>query len=534
MTNDRLIQWLKETNILTKSNKLNPNYKKIVTSSILATIYDNTQYVNATNSIDSIRERVYCIATNTVPPECATCGNTVAFRPAGSAGKKYGEFCSRRCSTKNKEVQHRMRATHKANTGFENPFLDTTKIKQARIAKYGTHKISSLDHIKEKIQVVWKDKYGGHPNTNCVVKQKCKDTNKHKYGVAHHMELKLSPKALALKTNQQLLQDLLSHHTTYEIADMYNTSNGTIHRWAMQLPQYAEGLPRKMTSSMERQVCEFLDTLGVEYSTSNKSLLAGREIDIYIPAYALAIEVNGIYWHGELRGRDRKYHLNKTAELRERNVELLHITDYEIVHKWDIVKSRLTYKLGKSVCAIGARKTTVQSISNAAARQFHDTNHIAGYCKASIHKGLFFNNQLVSVASFSKSRFGNKGTHEIVRFCSKLNVSVSGGLSKLVKHSGIDNTIISYCDLRWGDGKGYLSSGFNYESTTPPNYKYFHSSAPHVLMSRNVFQKHMLQNKLDTFDAALTEWKNMQNNGYDRIWDCGNIKLSYKKHIVDS
>ena len=29
------------------------------------------------------------------------------------------------------------------------------------------------------------------------------------------------------------------------------------------------------------------------------------------------------------------------------------------------------------------------------------------------------------------------------------------------------------------------------------------------------------QNKLN--------WENMKNNGYDRIWDCGNLKYEWKK-----
>ena len=36
------------------------------------------------------------------------------------------------------------------------------------------------------------------------------------------------------------------------------------------------------------------------------------------------------------------------------------------------------------------------------------------------------------------------------------------------------------------------------------------------------YQKHKLPKLLEAFDANLTEWQNMQNNGYDRIWDCGN------------
>jgi len=28
---------------------------------------------------------------------------------------------------------------------------------------------------------------------------------------------------------------------------------------------------------------------------------------------------------------------------------------------------------------------------------------------------------------------------------------------------------------------------------------------------------------LETFNPDLTEWENMKVNGFDRIWDCGNL-----------
>jgi hypothetical protein len=41
------------------------------------------------------------------------------------------------------------------------------------------------------------------------------------------------------------------------------------------------------------------------------------------------------------------------------------------------------------------------------------------------------------------------------------------------------------------------------------------------------FQKHKLAKIIKVFDPNLTEWENMQLNGYDRIWDCGNLKYTY-------
>jgi hypothetical protein len=42
------------------------------------------------------------------------------------------------------------------------------------------------------------------------------------------------------------------------------------------------------------------------------------------------------------------------------------------------------------------------------------------------------------------------------------------------------------------------------------------------IYSRVNFQKHKLPKLLKEFDPTQTEWENMINNGYDRIWDCGN------------
>ena len=40
--------------------------------------------------------------------------------------------------------------------------------------------------------------------------------------------------------------------------------------------------------------------------------------------------------------------------------------------------------------------------------------------------------------------------------------------------------------------------------------------------------KHKLFNKLDVYDDDLTEYQNMVNNNYNRIFDCGNNIYKYK------
>jgi len=65
----------------------------------------------------------------------------------------------------------------------------------------------------------------------------------------------------------------------------------------------------------------------------------------------------------------------------------------------------------------------------------------------------------------------------------------------------------------------YESNGFIRLKSSSPNYYYTKGLDR---QSRQQFQKHKLQEKLEIFDSEFTEVENMRANGWDRIWDCGN------------
>jgi len=119
--------------------------------------------------------------------------------------------------------------------------------------------------------------------------------------------------------------------------------------------------------------------------------------------------------------------------------------------------------------------------------------------------------------TYGKSRFNKNYDYEILRFCNKINTSVVGGLSRLLKNANL-KSVITYADLRYGTGKGYLNCGFQFSLMSSSSYYYLKDNQK---FTRFQFQKHLLSEKLDIFDPTLTEWQNMQLNGYDRIWDCG-------------
>ena len=70
--------------------------------------------------------------------------------------------------------------------------------------------------------------------------------------------------------------------------------------------------------------------------------------------------------------------------------------------------------------------------------------------------------------------------------------------------------------------------GFIFKGVTSSNYHYFNNNDTMSLYSRMKFQKHKLSNLLESFDVKLTEWENMTNNGYNRIWDCGQTRWEWQ------
>lgn len=163
------------------------------------------------------------------------------------------------------------------------------------------------------------------------------------------------------------------------------------------------------------------------------------------------------------------------------------------------------------------------------AKEFFDRTHIMGFCKANIYLGLKYKGNIVSAMSFGHPRAKQRNCdYEIIRFSSELNTVVVGASSKLFKYfvsKFNPRRVISYCDIRFASADPmetvYPKLGFKYVDTTSPNYRYLNPMW-NTTYSRQHFQKHKLPKLLSNFDPNLSEYENMRNNGYIRLYDCGN------------
>ena len=291
---------------------------------------------------------------------------------------------------------------------------------------------------------------------------------------------------------------------------------------------------RSGTSTQEQDLIDHIKNLNIYIDTRDRSVIKPKELDIVIPSKRLAIEYCGLYWHSSLQGKDDKYHIDKLDYCNSVGLDLITIFEDEWINKKEIVLSRLRNILGvnENVKVIFARKLSVKEIDAKTARLFCEENHIQGYTGSSIKLGAFYGDNLVSIMTFSKPSISkgqnnyDLGVWELSRFCSKLNYKIVGIASKLLsyfKNNYEWNQIFSYADRRWSTGNLYDKIGFSFYSVTKPNYWYFKNGS----LGRT--HRFVLRKKPDE-PKDVTEWELRKSQGWNRIWDCGNIKyVMYNK-----
>lgn len=285
-------------------------------------------------------------------------------------------------------------------------------------------------------------------------------------------------------------------------------------------------------SNKERELHDFISSLGVSMLCNDRKIIHPLELDIYLPELKIGIEYNGLIWHSEFFGKKTmKYHLKKTEECEKKGIRLIHIFEDEWIYKKEIVKSKIINLLKLRQNSIYARKCVVKPIKNYIKNDFLDKYHIQGSDRSKIHLGLFYDNNLVSVMTFCKPRIimgykdSKEGSFELSRFAS--STGVIGGASKLLRYfiaNYYPNNIITFADRRWTsmlEDSMYEKIGFEKIKVNKPNYWYVINGR--IRKHRYSYNKYVIVNKLGG-NINLSEVENMKLLGYDRIWDCGTIK----------
>lgn len=391
----------------------------------------------------------------------------------------------------------------------------------------------TLDNISKNVS---KTKASITDDKKQIINAKRKDTMIQKYGVEYNSQRmdkkdiwkrpKISPTIHDKLTDKDWLDQEynVKKRSLSEIANELGIDYTTVSTYCKQFNFSIR--PSAARSVEECEIGDYISNLGFIINNSNRTIIAPKELDIVVPNAKLSIEVNGLWWHSYHPSlgtcEDRRRHIDKTISVNNAGYSLMHITDYEWNHKQPIVKAMIRSRLGLNT-TIHGRKCTIQKIDKCTEKYFLNTYHIQGFIPSHISFGLFLNDELVMMMSVGKSRYNSQYDYEILRMCAKSDITVAGGVSKLVSHLKKllpNSCIVSYCDLSKGNGQGYIAAGFTNAGITNPGYCWTNGN---IIISRYKTQKHKLHKILGSFDESLSESNNMFNAKYRRYWDCGNL-----------
>lgn len=291
------------------------------------------------------------------------------------------------------------------------------------------------------------------------------------------------------------------------------------------------------TSNNEIELSNFIkDKLNLCVEYHNKTLLNGREIDIYIPLMKIGIEYNGLIWHSEKFGKDKYYHLKKTEECKCQGVYLFQIFEDEYIMHKDIVLEKIRHLLRKdgNKEKIYARKCVIREITNEFAKPFLENNHIQGFASSTIYLGAFYKSSLIAVMTFKKEK-KNENKWELNRFATDISkhcIGVGGKLFKYFIRHYNPLEVKSFADRRWTlnvEDNLYTKLGFKLDKILPPDYRYFYSKNGIQRIHKFNFRKEILHKKYD-LPLSMTEKEMCDKIGAYRIWDCGLYKYVWENN----
>ena len=352
----------------------------------------------------TLRERLYN-HFHPGPHLCAVCGNPVKFI---SFSKGYREYCSTQCQIsvraekirktclerygrpfpKNVDkakqtclerygVEHASQAQtikDKAKQTCLERYGRTTglnmeKSKMTCLERYGVEYTSQIPDVIEKIKATKLERHGAIGYNN---RAKAKQTCLERYGVENTSQLstikdKIAQTCLERYDIENYMQSVALQNFP-EIVEFDGTdwickcphpectkckekayrTPSRIHydRCRLGVEPCTILLPiRSQYSSYEVMVREWLDELNIAYDSNRRDIIAPKELDIYLPDFNLAIEINGCYWHS-VECKPRSYHRNKYDACKAKGITLITLWEDWLRDNPVACFDVLTYHLG--------------------------------------------------------------------------------------------------------------------------------------------------------------------------------------------
>ncbi|QGZ16158.1 hypothetical protein Kuja_1660 [Vibrio phage vB_VchM_Kuja] len=279
-------------------------------------------------------------------------------------------------------------------------------------------------------------------------------------------------------------------------------------------------------SRLEIRLVDELRTMGIQVVTNDRTII-NKELDIYLPEFKIAIEVNGVIYHSEKFSNNAKHrHIEKTVLCNEKGIHLIHIWHDELNSEYRYNKTikRLKWLLNKN----DNKKTYARNLlpcsyidktKDEQIEIFLKNNHAQGHSK-NYTKAYTLESVEGIIKAVMLFKISDNNTYELSRFYADC---VVGAFSRLLKQFIKDHpntNIISFGDRDKVNpfSNVYLSNGFKLKNTIGPDYKYTNGSGR---IHKFNFRKQRLLKKFPELDPNLTEFEMATKLGYYRVWNTG-------------
>jgi len=408
------------------------------------------------------------------------------------------------------DVQKKARNSLKERYGVENVFelqKYQDKAKESMIDKYGDANAMKVPEIKEKFEQTMIERYGvQYPYQSEEIRNKMKNSLMENHGVENPSHVK-NFKTLNIEAKVKSgIITLIDGRLIKDLAKDKGVSHSHLNdiKNKLGIDAAREFSSDEGRSQIELFVKKFLEENCIEFSIDKKFEDTNYRPDFQIPDHKIVIECNGLYWHSDKIINDKFCHRKKMVAYKEKGYDSLFFLENEILNKSNIVKSIILNKLKLNKEKVFARKCKIETLSTEESNSFFEENHLMGRGAGRTY-ALKLNGEIISAIRVKWISKEN-GLLDVSRFCTKNNISVVGGYSRLISHvekTEQPKTIQTFVDKRYGDGSYLEVFGF-------------HRETEYISFYWTDFR--------DTCHRLTHPYDSGYEKGLHKIWDCGQAK----------
>lgn len=364
----------------------------------------------------------------------------------------------------------------------------------------------------------------------------------------------------------------VGHKITYTEINNYLPTIPGLGSWNRKIadrfgndPELAEVKGYK-SSSYEQKVEAVLRECAIKYTRYERTKIRPYELDFYLPAKRIAIEVSPITTHnsntyhnygfpGE-NGKSSNYHETKMQLCRKQGIILITLFENSLVEPvWSTVtKPFLMHRIaGKLARKIDEHQIEIKFIEKTIAKRFIDTWSAEGNLPCRYAVGVLdkTNNQVIGVTTFGvphNAEYRNQNLLELRRNAWRSDIYIRNAIPEVISYAhrqlGEQFTgVVAYSSNNIGQGEEYRNSGFTFINELDPKLIFYNPQHPRDCYSSEVAtrrsaMKGTIARRLHPMDVSAKEatrivekelpWRIGKGHGYVSQFDTGS-KVWVKK-----